>query len=405
MEPDETEAFFDHIITRSGLLIGLGARPGGEEIFSFVHLSMQEFFAAIYLRNLFTSVSWLRNPEALNITSDGNWRESILFLYEMLSDERSDWQEVFELITEQLFPASDNLDSTKAFLLSDLIRDPHSGFNFDVESYAIRILEYDKSQTISLETRAERLAFQIDSAVKNLFESTRLKSDWLWKKIASICNSNQVGHLDIAQVNFDLPPGVVFHTIDALSLDRCYASGSFNNLPKLVAIYAAKSTFGCKKFLENRQWKQLQFFDSDVELGDWLGAQKNLEQLGLNVGNRATEMEFVPANSLPAMPSLTSLHLHDSKFSKIDLAEFSDNLESICLARSEVQDFEFLRKLERLERITYFHGNESEVTSFVSVAASLKNLKVVSTPNKVLEEINYRRLENGLAEVAECDED
>ena len=86
--------FLDYVGRRSGLFL-----PRGHHRYAFVHLSFQEYFAAVALEREVTGIDWARgNPTPLKL--DGStlaewagqsiWRETFAFLFELLAS-KEDW--------------------------------------------------------------------------------------------------------------------------------------------------------------------------------------------------------------------------------------------------------------------------------------------------------------------------
>lgn len=86
--------FLDYVGRRSGLFL-----PRGEGRYAFIHLSFQEYFAAVAMEREVTSLDWARDSRSslgLERTSVAElglrsvWRETLVFLFELLST-KEDW--------------------------------------------------------------------------------------------------------------------------------------------------------------------------------------------------------------------------------------------------------------------------------------------------------------------------
>ena len=128
-------AFVDYIARRSGLLL-----PRGEGRYAFTHLSMQEYFAALYLERRLTSPRWLRKgdaqdsfgPKELTALADEDaWREPLVLLFGLLAG-RPDWaEELADLLFGEEFSlvrrAKPPEGAARARLLAEAAADPYSG--------------------------------------------------------------------------------------------------------------------------------------------------------------------------------------------------------------------------------------------------------------------------------------
>ena len=99
--------FVDYIGRRSGLLL-----PRGAGLYAFMHLSIQEYFAACYLQEQVTAPSFYRHG---TLTADLNrdnffmlareypWRETLIFLCELLATRREQLHDMLEALFGQPF--------------------------------------------------------------------------------------------------------------------------------------------------------------------------------------------------------------------------------------------------------------------------------------------------------------
>ena len=136
--------FVGYIGRRSGLLL-----PRGAGRFAFMHLSFQEYFAACFLVDQVTSPPWLlglgvaAGADAAALRDDAwapAWRETLVFLFELLAD-RTGWvPAVAERMYREGFDglaANDMQARPAAVLLARLATDPHSGFAQDMREAAL----------------------------------------------------------------------------------------------------------------------------------------------------------------------------------------------------------------------------------------------------------------------------
>jgi internalin A len=97
-KPDDSshhvaELFVDYVARRSALLLPRGQAPSGDDLYAFLHLSFQEYFAAQFLRDRVADPEWRQldaeneqygtRPEDLQrYATLPVWRETLIFLFE-----------------------------------------------------------------------------------------------------------------------------------------------------------------------------------------------------------------------------------------------------------------------------------------------------------------------------------
>ncbi len=126
-DPEAAASFLDYIGRRSGLLL-----PRGEERFAFMHLSLQEYFAACFLADDMTSPQG-GDREALRGYADRvPWRETLIFLFELMADSPGWPAALAEILFGKNFrdvEPGGPCEVGAAFLLAQLALNPHSGFS------------------------------------------------------------------------------------------------------------------------------------------------------------------------------------------------------------------------------------------------------------------------------------
>ena len=142
--------FLDYVGRRSGLFL-----PRGEGRYAFVHLSFQEYFAAVALEREVTGLNWARGrPTPLGVGRDemgerageGLWRETFAFLFELLAT-REEWHADFlEAVFGENFSAMKREEGDeertlkRAELLSRLSVDRRSGIKGEMQGRAIEVV-------------------------------------------------------------------------------------------------------------------------------------------------------------------------------------------------------------------------------------------------------------------------
>lgn len=124
----DSDALLKYFAVRSGLLL-----PRGEGMFAFMHLSLQEYFAACFLEPQLTSSRFAtqvkREPSNKKLSAWANtstWRETLVLLFELYSGKPiRDTEALLEYLFAQRFH-DDQLarESNAAGLLAEIVTDP-----------------------------------------------------------------------------------------------------------------------------------------------------------------------------------------------------------------------------------------------------------------------------------------
>ncbi|HMV46720.1 MAG TPA: hypothetical protein PKD31_03050, partial [Blastocatellia bacterium] len=118
--------FLKYVTQRSGLLIPRGMDEEGNDLFSFVHLTFQEYFAALHLRSLAWDFSQVVEHCSAHLTHR-YWHETILVLFEMLAEMRGSGDRLVKLLAEQAKEPEQQQAAAEIF--SALLLDSESGLS------------------------------------------------------------------------------------------------------------------------------------------------------------------------------------------------------------------------------------------------------------------------------------
>ena len=178
-EQADIEGEISYIARRSGLL--LPRKPG---FYNFVHLSFQEFFAALYLYEQLMGFNTrdraLRELNAL--CRETVWHESIVFLFEKLSEH----SEASDAVFSKLFPQTDNIKTTAVLMIAQLLGDLQSGLSKDNLNKASEMIlrRAGKESNVVLENQINILPDEIWqrnflSCIQDYLKSKKVTSELL----------------------------------------------------------------------------------------------------------------------------------------------------------------------------------------------------------------------------------
>ena len=322
--PDTPSAqdFLKIVGRRSGLFL-----PRGEGRFAFVHLSFQEYFAAVALAREVTRLRWARGKESrlgfnraavASWAGESVWRETLAFLFELLSsEEEDDWHaDLLGCVFGENFSrldgsASDEVSLNLGHLLARLVVNPRSGLSPSTRDQAIACCIQTQFR-LQLRHRSEEI---MSSIVADLIRDDAQLNVKVFTQIG-------------AQMKMEEPRNRV---IDL--------SGSqISDLEPLAR-------------LNILEW--LDLMDTQVS----------------NVGPLARLTQVSNVGPLARLTALESLNLVDTQVSDIGPLAKLASLESLLLSNTMVSNIAPLAKLTALERLNLAFTQVSDIAPLAKLTA------------------------------------
>lgn len=158
---DEADAFLDYVTRRSGLLL-----PRGQDQYAFMHLSFQEYFAAVWLEEELLSPSSDKLFSQLKQWVDeSQWRETFILLFERLASRRG-WS---DHLFKQVFDLEGNTSRFGIELIVELINDTYTGLSPETRDLALSFC-WDNELAYQSKEFEEKV-FHVKTIFSNLLNS------------------------------------------------------------------------------------------------------------------------------------------------------------------------------------------------------------------------------------------
>ena len=417
--------FLDFIGRRSGLFL-----PRGEGRYAFVHLSFQEYFAAVALEREVTGISWARRELTqlgMNREILGKWaeqsalRETFAFLFELLAP-KEDWHgDLMDAVFGEHFcrletNVSDAAATNLARLLARLAINQRSGISRESEcdaiTAAVRIaLQHEKqpdflppSPGILQELLSDNLTWN-DKVLEIICEqSKRLNIQFLSlvqtqiSDIKSLANLTELNALYLKQTQVsDIGPLTNLTALTSLDLGQTQVSdiGPLTNLTALTSLDLGQTQvsdigpltkLGMLNFLVLWGTKvsdlqpladlvALEFlFLLKMQISD-LSPLKNLRALQYLA---LWDTQISDLSPLSGLTALESLDLGATHITDLGPLAYLRGLKSLDLWRAKVAD---LSPLANLRGITSLNLRETQVADLNPLAdfSALKSLDLMQT--------------------------
>ena len=411
------EDFLDFVARRSGLFI-----PRSQGQFAFVHLSFQEYFAAVALEREVTGPNWARKkPTSLGLThailgkwaKDSVWHETFSFLFELLG-EKEDWHT--DLLDAVFGPSFSRLKSkvrtqaslNLAQLLADLAANQRSGITEKTKNDAVTAVIQTalSNHTFDRRSRSER------GIIKKLLGGDSNRTVTNLKTISEQAKKLGIQLLDLEDTQVtDLSPLKDLSTLKFLDL---------GNTP--VVDLSPLKDLSTLKFLDLgntpvvdlsplKDLSKLEFLDlGNTQVVD-LSPLKDLSKLEfLDLGNTpvadlsplkdlsklkrfsSSNTQLTDLNPLKDLSALISLNLGNTQVADLSPLKDLSALKMLDLGNTPVAD---LSPLKDLSKLIFLHLSNTQVTD-LSPLKNLSELKMLDLDNTPVADLSPLKDLSGL---------
>jgi internalin A len=384
---DYAEKYLDWITKRSGLLI-----PRGEKLFSFLHLSFQEYFSALYIQLQMQDPSWLEKTiddtyedEDDNLddrvskefltqcAGDIAWQQPLIFLFELF-DGQNNW-------TKRLWKYTFNNDSHKqvsdyfqGLVLEadfDLNKKEHeSWYNLgdpllppEIRLQSILLLNPHSGLFGKLKKEIIQSLYNVAMVQQEFFIIER--SFHLWNGysplLSELLSSDITKHFCLSEIKEDA-------TLKSLVLDKLNSPdinliiediSHNNNIDTLSLIDSAIDNIDSIAKFSNL--KTLILHDTKISNISMISNLKNLQVLAC----RNTKIENF--DELSKVKSLVRLDLSQNKLSNLEFIQGLTDLEYFRISFTDVSDIAPLSNLLNLQTLILNSTNVSDISPLINI--------------------------------------
>lgn len=414
----DASVVLDHLTRRSGLLL-----PRGADQFAFLHLSFQEYFAACFLQNQIASPNWITDAveeitpgatksDLKNAARSLLWRETLVFLYELLASEQPQWlKPLNHCIFGDKFgdiASANNVSRNQAVLLARIVVDPHSGIVSSARDAAI-------DACCDWELQAQIRSLSPSEVLQTLLATEGNDRRHILEQLVRATERSNQGALTLEGTpTKDLSPLSKATWLKALNLSRTQVTdlGPLSSLIELKHLNLGRTPVTSIKPLESLA--QLQVLNlKQTAVTDWtslahLRCLKSLKLAQTEIADlhplsqlanlEALDLRGTKVDALSPLSGMCALKILNLKCARVrDLTPLSQlrRLESLRIEGKRVFDIRPLRPLTELKRLTL---RGSKVADFEPIG-SLIGLEYVSLRDSTISDLSPLRALTALVEL------
>ena len=346
---DSPGEFLDFVGRRSGLFL-----PRAEGRYAFIHLSFQEYFAAVALERDVTGIDWARGkPSPLGFVRDdlvrwaeqSAWRETFVFLFELLAPKHDWYAELLDCVFGEGFsrldtPKPDERTLNLAFLAARLVVNPRAGLapaktRDAIEGCVRTQLRYQSAESYD--------RFLSDNVFRELLVDDREWNAKVFDAIGDQLRKLGIRRIDLSKMRTDdIAPLADLIELQWLSL----RSTTVSDLTPLANLTA------------------LQFLDLDGTLVSDLSPLADLIELQWLILWRTTVSDLTP---LANLTGLQHIGLDGTLVSDLSPLSNLTALESLELGGKSVSDITPLSNLTGLQSLSLWSTTVSDLTPLANL--------------------------------------
>ena len=365
--------FLEIVGRRSGLFL-----PRGEGRYAFVHLSFQEYFAAVAIEREVTRFRWAKDEGSRlgfdrdtlgKWAEDSVWRETFAFLFELLaSEEDDDWYiHLLDCVFGENFSRlkdseSEEVSVTLGHLLARLVVNSRSGLS---------VRKRDDALAHCVKTQLQN-PFRVDSAniFGTLFGDDVDLNTRVFKKIEAQMKQTESWELDLSGTWItDLSPIVNLTGLQTLDLTETNVTdlSPLASLPALQTLYLMDTNVTDLSPLAGLPALQtLDLMGTSVTDLSPLAGLPALQTLALT-GTSVTDL-----SPLASLPTLQALYLMETSVTDLSPLASLPTLQSLGLGGSSALDLSSVANLPRLQELRLFGNPVPDLTTLARLGALRK---------------------------------